>query len=465
LPNGPGGALNEVEALLIKDTETCIDSFFTFGMPTPDALLAGFGIVQGRSNTRTSYRFFAKGLKSEILSIDRFENAGVVDSDATISTEVDLGSSITLERQDIIAEVDLSIFREYINPDSVYTPNVGANQVWDYTGLPTIGRDTITLEVSNDVTFPNADFVTETQDYLAAGNVGAVFDRSDFYVLNDSTYGVIGSKFGPTNIPLIAITGSDTDSLNSLGSVALYPNDPTYRAWFPMNYRDDIRNSNYIVDNNFLLTVVAFGLDHVPTANKVTGDNSHEVVGWGSLSLTDPMTQLPVQHDAILMKSTSVQVDSFFLGGAPMEEPFLSAFGVTQGSVSISEVYRFYAKGYADAVLTLCNCSESWILAGSEFLPNVAVQDRREQLVSVKYYPNPIIDQLNLEFEKSTNEPWVFSVYNSIGQKVFDHQINQPKGIVNETISFKSQLPAGNYFYALSNEDLTVMSSGGLIMK
>ena len=87
--------------------------------------------------------------------------------------------------------------------------------------------------------------------------------------MTDSTYGQVGIKFGSVGIPLQTITGSATDSLNAIGTDGFYPNDPEYLAWFPMNYGDDQRNSNYVVDNQFLLTAAGFGLNRVPTANKV----------------------------------------------------------------------------------------------------------------------------------------------------------------------------------------------------
>ena len=83
--------------------------------------------------------------------------------------------------------------------------------------------------------------------------------------------------------------------------------------------------------------------------------------------------------------------------------------------------------------------------------------------ISLNYYPNPINDQLNLEFEKSTNEPWVFSIYNAIGQNFFDHLVTQPSGNVKESIAFPKQFHTGNYFYVLYNEDRRVMSRGGLL--
>ncbi len=464
LPNAKGGAPNEVEALLVKTVEICIDSFFLFGQPAPPTFLGAFGIVQGVSRTHTDYSFYIKGLKSEVLSIGRTQNEGAeaVSSVAFISSEIDLDNGITLERPDFIAEAGLSIFSRQLDTNSVGLPTEGGNQIWDYTALQTSISDTLTLLPSNDATFPDADIVTQSQVSQGAGNVSAIFDRSDYFVLNDNTYGQVGIKFGPAGIPLEGITGSATDSLNAIGTAGFYPNGPDYLAWFPMNYGDDIRSSNYVIDNQFLLTAAAFGLNQVPTADKVIGNTSHEVAGWGALSLTNPTDQSTVTLDALLMKTTRVEADSFFLGGAPMQEPFLSAFGVTQGHADTSITYRFYAKGYPDAVLTLHGDSGN-ILAGWDFLMTTSTKEEAiAYAIPFKYYPNPATNQLNLAFEKSTNEPWIFSLYNTMGQKVFDHLIAQPKGTINEPIAFRQAFPTGHYFYLLNDGNQRIMSSGKL---
>lgn len=104
------------------------------------------------------------------------------------------------------------------------------------------------------------------------------------------------------------------------------------------------------------------------------------------------------------------------------------------------------------------------ILTGWDFLVTTSTKESKNDAIPFKYYPNPATEQLNLAFEKSTSEPWVFSLYNSLGQKVFEHLITQSKGIVNEPIQFRQQFQAGHYFYVLQNENRRILSSGGLQM-
>jgi hypothetical protein len=135
---------------------------------------------------------------------------------------------------------------------------------------------------------------------------------------------------------------------------------------------------------------------------------------------------------------------------------------VTQGQEATFVTYRFFAKGFPDPVFINSNGSSSML---SDLTGVTSSKEVANNAIPVNYYPNPNNGQLNLEFEKTTNEPWVFSVYNAIGQKVFDQLITQPIGNVNESISFNKKIHTGNYFYVLHNEDGRVMSSGGLVMK
>ncbi len=135
----------------------------------------------------------------------------------------------------------------------------------------------------------------------------------------------------------------------------------------------------------------------------------------------------------------------------------LNVFGLSQGQTQTFIEYNFLAKGYPAAVLSGC-CDRYQILANLDITSSV--EEVTDNPISLKYYPNPATDQLRLEFEKPTNEAWIFALYNSFGQKVFEHVVTQPKGTVSEYIKFNQQYHAGMYFFVLQNGDLEVMSNG-----
>jgi hypothetical protein len=266
LPNGPDGALNEFEALLIEDTETCIDSFFTFGMPTPDALLAGFGIVQGRSDTRTSYRFFAKGLKSEILSIDRFENAGVVDSDVTISAEVDLATGITLTAADCaLTPPDTIVRQPLLNPETILDPTEGADQYWDYSNLEVdlgAGMRISTFDpLTGDTTFPMANV---TQPSGVSTLPGLVVPRLDYRKHDENGKVELGWISEAVEFSLEPLTGNPDDKLSFNASTSEYEM-PHIDIEYPASY-----GQSWVSDHggtlNWDATIAFAGLTDAPSA-------------------------------------------------------------------------------------------------------------------------------------------------------------------------------------------------------
>ena len=373
-----------------------------------------------------------------------------------------LNAQITLTKSDYTATVGSAITKIQFESSSWSDPSEGADQVWDYTGL--VLTDTVTqpLTAYSGPEYPEANISWTRISVSSSGGVSAPFERTDYESLDETEYGRVGVKYGATNIPLGAFTGNPADTVYFLENYGEWPNGTEQYAWFPMNY-EDTRSSNFIQTLNNQLSIAAFGFDQTPGAQVVYGTHESEVAGWGNISLINPIDGSTVTFEALLLKTTIVEVDSFFTAGQPSPPQLLGALGLTQGNTETLLVYRFFAKGFPAPVLTLSDGHyQRGLLA--DLTVTTSTKDIQANFIPLTYYPNPVTDQLTLEFEKSTREPWVFSIYNSIGQKVFDYEIAQPTGSVNESIEFNQQFPVGNYFYVLHNGDRKVMSSGGLEM-
>lgn len=371
-----------------------------------------------------------------------------------------MDAQITIERSDYTAQVGSTIIRQSVSVDLMSLPTTGTNQIWDYTDITLVDLDTITLNAYDGTEYPDANISRDEKNLTMVGNTfPVVFDRTVYEVLNDTEHGRIGVKNHALDFPVGPFTGFDSDTFNFFENSRIYPDDPEYYAWFPMNY-DDSRESSFIFDNEFLQTVTPFALDQVPSTIRTYGNSLNEVVGWGNLSLTNPTDQSTVTLEALLMTTFLVEADSFFILGAPTNPALLMGLGLTQGQLQTFQSYSFYAKGFPGPVLTFDQDGNGWLLADLEAI--TASQEVDANAISFSYYPNPATEQINLEFEKSTNEPWVFSLYNSLGQKMYDHKIDQPTGKVNEYIDFGKQMQAGHYSYVLYNGDRKIMSSGGL---
>jgi hypothetical protein len=373
-----------------------------------------------------------------------------------------LNAQITMERSDYTAEVGDAIIFRYVESNAVSLPQEGENQVWDYTSLQLLGSDTITLDLYDGTTFPEANILQEEVALEPVGPFFVEFDLTIYETLDDTGYGRTGVKTDPALVPVEAVTGSSSDSLNFLESYATYSDGPDYYAKFPMSY-DDSWEGSYVTIDEFLFTFAAFGLDHSPGYIQTTGDVIHEVIGHGTIALPNPVDQMTVSLEALLVKTTTAEQDSFFLLGAPMPEMLVVGFGQAQGQQRFTESYSFYAKGFPAPVLTFENDTLVRMLADLDAVTSIA--EVENQSIPFQYYPNPASDQLQVQFEKSTNEPWMFSLYNSLGQEVLTQAMTHPKGAVSESIEFPQQLSAGIYFYALKSGDQKLRSSGSLQVK
>ena len=371
-------------------------------------------------------------------------------------------AQITLERSDYTLEIGSPVYRTHVDTIMVPMPSSGAGQLWDYTSLVQLNSDTIQLDAYSGTEFPAANASRDMLKIVNEDPIIAIFNITNYYILNDMVYGQVGVKYHHLAIPLQGLTGNPNDTLNYFESYGDYPGDPDNLAWFPMNF-GDTSISDYTLNNEFELTVGMLGLDHVPCLNKVEGATHNEVVGWGTLSLINPTGQNKVDLEVLLMKKIIVETDSFFMAGELFPESLLAILGMEQGQQSTSESYRFFAKGFSSPVLTFNGeVGESWI--PSDLTPFTAVEEMQDHAIAFRCYPNPASDHIIIGFEKSTGEPWLFVIYNSLGQKIFEERLAQPAGKVSKSIEFGQKFQSGNYFFVLYDDNQMIMSCGGLIM-
>ena len=97
----PGGSSLPYEVLLDKAEQYSLDSFYLAGAPAPQALLSGFGVVQGqKSNVANTYNFYRKGTYSYLLRMN-YGNDGTFTKlvNAFVNTD-NLVTTTTIEAAD-----------------------------------------------------------------------------------------------------------------------------------------------------------------------------------------------------------------------------------------------------------------------------------------------------------------------------------------------------------------------------
>ena len=80
------------------------------------------------------------------------------------------------------------------------------------------------------VNFPNPNIEDNHLSPQKVGPAVVEFDRTNYWILNDTAYGTVGVKYAAIDIDISSITGMPGDSLNYLDSYGDYPGDPNYRV-------------------------------------------------------------------------------------------------------------------------------------------------------------------------------------------------------------------------------------------
>ena len=268
-------------------------------------------------------------------------------------------------------------------PSSLGAPGEGPDQVWDYTGL--MEGDTYYTDhfgVSNHPEFPDA-----TTYYRSDLTFQGFPIQNHYYeTVDDQGWAIVGQEITDVTFSITAITGGPTDSLRFVGGNYPYP---VYSELinFPATYQDQW-TSETIGNTPFELTVAAFGLNKVPGNRKRSVTNDREIAGYGKLMIPTLDGTPSAPMDVLLMKTTSITIDSVFLGGAPAPPPLMAAFGLVQGSIDTSTYYFCYKPGFGSAVLFYSPQSGafSYRPTAAEIVSGVKEAD----LMEVEHFPNPV---------------------------------------------------------------------------
>ncbi len=268
----------------------------------------------------------------------------------------------------------------------VAVPSEGPAQIWNYSSLVEQSSNSIVyVDATADINFPNALNYFQNnltfQGYPIPSNTYEAIDVNGWYNLGRSTTDVIYS--------IAAITGGAKDSLRFPGTNQIY-NGRIDAIKFPMTYQSMWTESRF-ENSGFELSVTAFGLNKTPGNRKRILTNTREIVGYGQLKIPKSDGSPSENMDLLLMKIIQTTVDSFFLGGAPAPATLLTAFGLTQGSMTSTSFYIFYKPDFAAPVLNI-NLSNTGQVSSVNYRPQAAdgsVSVSEATDYEAKCYPNP----------------------------------------------------------------------------
>lgn len=230
-----------------------------------------------------------------------------------------------------------------VSLDEVTLPTAGQNQTWDFTTLTEVSSETFggaELRVPNNPNFPEATYVSSAPGfYFLGGAQSPNYTAFRYYDLDDS--GIY--ELGLEQTDAVAI------DVPNLGATISFPaqtrpytstnNLPT--VLFPIEYGDaPVSRNNITYPTDFSVFAPAFGLNNTPGQTVLTTDYTQEVIASGQANFTG----IGMKR-VLVLKSTSVETENYFLGGAPAPASLLNQFGATNGAVETVLYYRYVTEG------------------------------------------------------------------------------------------------------------------------
>jgi len=383
-----------------------------------------------------------------------------------------LQAQISLTRNDFTISSNRSdtILTQVMQRKGFVLPSTGNNQFWDYSQVQDSTLSPLRFVTSVlDPFFVPINFPNSTGAYTATYSFGPfrVTDNYQYERYADDGYSVQGTIFTGGRFPLQGFTGFPSDSVILFPKVDNYTNNPLYYYKFPITSSSK-HTWTYRSIVNFQLTVALLGLNRAPgqvVTNELKRDST---IGWGTLRMRNPRGGSPLDFAVLLVETTELSRDSFYLSGGPAPGLLISALGLEQNALRQSKTYNFYGARFATAILTAAIRNDS--LARVTRNVNVVrglvsdLDETKDILVKTKLYPNPSAGELYLEFEKNESPNWDLLIYDQKGQIVGIERISAPSGQVRQRFQLKPTLANGTYFYHLLDHRSLIRGSGKFVL-
>ncbi|PKL84725.1 MAG: hypothetical protein CVV22_11505 [Ignavibacteriae bacterium HGW-Ignavibacteriae-1] len=371
-------------------------------------------------------------------------------------------AQITINRADYTLNPSLGFNSTQVVEASMFLPTEGENQTWDYSGIELgLQYSEGILEAGTDSEFDGANY------YNMSGQspFGDFQEITFWYQLNDERFVTLGRKLGYTTSVLTGVTNNPMDSIVLVGNTDVYA-QPSWLLKFPMTYGLKME-SEFELSVDYELTVQIYGIDKVPGYNRQEWQTEWEVAGWGTLILPNPNGGDPISVEALLVKNTEIFNDNYYLNGELAAEMLTKAFGLKQGEVYSYTDYKFFAKGLPRSVLSMRYSNDNEEFTSSSMSSDVSsiasVSESQTSFpIEAKVFPNPMVNQFNVQFDKTDSQTWTIEVFDNLGKKLQSQKISQEIGEINTIINLENSAP-GFINYSIRNASGQIMSAGKLI--
>ncbi|WP_151087260.1 T9SS type A sorting domain-containing protein [Hymenobacter baengnokdamensis] len=327
----------------------------------------------------------------------------------------------------------------------VTPPMTGANQTWNYTGL------TATGQTSDTYNAPAATpaFAGTTRTYNYTLSLGAYPVRgTSSQALTPTGLNYLGYSIPLQRFGLSAVTGSPTDSL-------VVPAQSVPVGVTIMKFPTTVGTVNkyfYRTGTSGLLTVGLVALNKTPLRLVQRIANTDSVAGYGTLRV--PTAGGPAANSVLLVRTRTIEVDSFYLAGQPAPAILLGALGVQQGAVTTSYYDSFYRAGSSQPEAGFTYTSASYQTLQSAFYSReTTLLATRPSLAAaiggLTAYPNPLAQgPLMLLAGNGSRAAVALTVRDVLGR-----QLLTGSGTLGQPTALLAGLPQGNYLLEISTAD------------
>ena len=340
-------------------------------------------------------------------------------------------------------------------------PQFGEDVFWDYSNVPLVGNTRVTIyEAATLSGFATANIRrAATVEY-----VGIDFPNYEYFTYDATGFYLDGETDLPLSLPLSGITGNPADTLKVIGGPRVKTEQRPF-VFFPATYGDNKTTIGYETIN-FVADIPSFNLSNLAIAQVAKREHYLEVKGWGNVALLNPQTQAVDTFEAILFHETSMRRDSFFdAANNLIPAALLTPLGLAQGQSGSTEHYSIMVPGVnflGVYVQTINGTVETARYNEEIFTQGIPVSTKAVKANKTAHavYPNPIQnDQFQLEIEKNNAENWQLDIYNVLGQSIHNELI------INNvsTVELNNNLPSGQYFYIVKNENGQTVANGKLV--
>jgi hypothetical protein len=216
-------------------------------------------------------------------------------------------------------------------------PIAGEKQVWTIHNLATVNP----LTKGPYITPSNAAFATATYGInrtstFGFGSLSSSGTPSTQYLeVNDAGWFSLGNTTSATdvlNIP--SIGGTLTYAPQSIANTPKFP-----ILNLPASYGNITKTGGILSTVSFIANAPAAGVNNTPGQVKTSDSVVNNIIASGTISLSNLGTPR-----VLVNKQTVYTKTNYFLGGAPAPAALLNTLGLTDGAVTTTVNYDFYAE-------------------------------------------------------------------------------------------------------------------------